>query len=78
MSVLDNEGATPLLVACERGLGDIAVAMLDLDVMACSIDTRNVRDHTALYWARERKLPDVALRLLRCEGARSSQLVVDN
>ena len=77
LSVVSRDsGFTPLLMACTHELDDVAMAMLDLDPVACSIETRNRFNQTALYWACARSLGNVALRLLRCEGARDTLSVV--
>ena len=69
-------GDTSLLMACNNGLGDVAMAMLDLDPVACCIKTQDNNNETALYWACDNRLANVALRLLRCEGARDTLSVV--
>ena len=60
--VSKDSGCTPLVVACERELGDVAMAMLDLDPVACNIGARDHDNKTALYWARHKRL-DVERRL---------------
>ena len=68
-SAVSTHGNTPLLLACKAGQDGVAMTMLDWKAVACKIDERNTHNETALYWAREMKLVNVATRLLRCDGA---------
>ena len=78
MLSLDYGGSTPLLVACSCGLGDVAMAMLELDATACTVEAVDTYKHTALHWACYKGLANVAQRLLRCEGARRTLSMIDN
>jgi len=69
-------------MACKRELADVAMAMLDLDVVACRVSISNADDRspghrTPLDWACETSLVEVALRLLRCEGVRDTLSVAN-
>jgi len=62
---LSTKVAKHLLLACWKGLDDVAMVMLELDAVACNSGAVNRGNMNELYWARVNGLTNVALRLLR-------------
>jgi len=62
-------GTTPLILACISGLADVALAMLELDARACTINYSPSNGDTALHWACRSGLASVVRRMLEYEDA---------